>query len=283
MPMIPRLPAALALVSALLAPRDLLAQLPCFPGTCPPPAPAAPPRPPPLTPELELATRARLEAEARGRLEPEARAAAARQVEDERRRAWIERGVQREPNPVRLRLPLLEVFAAGRWFGTFAGIEYSQQAVGLGARLRPGEPLAFEIAAAYASIDIVEGERMTAVMLEPSVVFIWGRRERVDVYLRSGLDVTLRRAPLQRLGRGRRRGAAARAPGRGPRRRPARRRDRRPPPRRRGARSPLHDRVLIARRAGGIARRARRLRTMASRPGAERAGRLALSSDHSPM
>ncbi|WP_437625597.1 hypothetical protein [Sorangium sp. So ce1151] len=189
--MIPRLPAALALVSALLAPRALLAQLPCFPGTCPPPAPAAPPRPPPLTPQLELATRARLEAEARPRLEPEARAAAARQVEDERRRAWIQRGVEREPNPVRLRLPLLEVFATGRWFGAVAGGEYTQQAVGLGARLRPDEPLAFEIAAAYDSIDIPEGERTSAVTLEPSVVLIWGRRERVDVYLRSGFDVTL--------------------------------------------------------------------------------------------
>ncbi|MGK3981394.1 hypothetical protein WME99_00045 [Sorangium sp. So ce136] len=189
--MIPRLPAALALVSALLAPRALLAQLPCFPGTCPPPAPAAPPRPPPLTPQLELATRARLEAEARPRLEPEARAAAARQVEEERRRAWIERGVEREPNPVRLRLPLLEVFATGRWIGGVAGAKYSQQAVGLGARLRLDEPLAFEIAASYATIDIVEGERVAAVTLEPSVVLIWGRRERVDAYLRSGLDVTL--------------------------------------------------------------------------------------------
>ncbi|WP_438025720.1 hypothetical protein [Sorangium sp. So ce233] len=182
---------ALALASALLAPRAVLAQLPCFPGMCPPPVPAAPPRPPPLTPELELATRARLEAEARPRLEPQARATAAQQVQDERRRAWVERGVEREPNPVRLRLPLLEVFAAGRWLGTFGGIKYSQQAVGLGARLRPGEPLAFEIAAAYAAIDIVEGARVSAVMLEPSVVLIWGRRERVDVYLRSGLDVTL--------------------------------------------------------------------------------------------
>ncbi|XXY47586.1 hypothetical protein WME91_47045 [Sorangium sp. So ce269] len=189
--MIPRLPAALALVSALLAPRALLAQLPCFPGTCPPPAPAAPPRPPPLTPEIELGRRAQLEAEARARLEPEVRAAAARQVEEERRRAWIQRGVEREPNPVRLRLPLLEVFATGRWFGAVAGVEYSQQAVGLGARLRPDEPLAFEIAAAYATIDIEEGERVAAVTLEPSVVLIWGRRERVDAYLRSGLDVTL--------------------------------------------------------------------------------------------
>ncbi|WP_437512809.1 hypothetical protein [Sorangium sp. So ce1099] len=190
--MIPRLPAALALlVSALLAPRALFAQLPCFPGTCPPPAPAAPQRPPPLTPQLELAMRAQLEAEARPRLEPEVRAAATRQVEDERRRAWIQRGVEREPNPVRLRLPLLEVFATGRWFATLAGVKYSQQAVGLGARLRPDEPLAFEVAAAYATIAIVEGERVAAVTLEPSVVLIWGRRERVDGYLRSGLDVTL--------------------------------------------------------------------------------------------
>ncbi|AUX45198.1 uncharacterized protein SOCE26_066790 [Sorangium cellulosum] len=192
MPRTLRLLPALALVSALLAPRAVLAQVPCFPWMCPPPAPAAPARPPPLTPELELATRARLEAEARPRLEPQARATAAQQVQDERRRAWIERGIEREPNPVRLRLPLLEVFAAGRWLGTLAGLKYSQQAVGLGARLRPGEPLAFEIAAAYASIDIEEGERrVSAVMIEPSVVFIWGRRQRVDVYLRSGLEVTL--------------------------------------------------------------------------------------------
>ncbi|XXX80188.1 hypothetical protein WMF30_15590 [Sorangium sp. So ce134] len=189
--MIPRLLASLALVSLLLAPRALLAQLPCFPGACPPPAPAAPARPPPLTPDVELATRARLEAEARPRLEPQARATAAQQVHDERRRAWIERGVEREPNPVRLRLPLLEVFAAGRLLGTFGKNGYAHQGVGLGARLRPGEPLAFEIAAAYASIGLAGVERIGAVTLEPSAVFLWGRRERSDIYLRSGLEVTL--------------------------------------------------------------------------------------------
>ncbi|WP_437946551.1 hypothetical protein WME98_37615 [Sorangium sp. So ce296] len=189
--MVPRPLASLALVSVLLAPRALRAQLPCFPGTCPPPAPAAPARPPPLTPEVELATRARLEAEARPRLEPQARATAAQQVHDERRRAWIERGVEREPNPVRIRLPLLEVSAAGRMLATFGKDAYAQEGVGLGARLRPGEPLAVEIAAAYASLDAAGVARVGAVTLEPSAVFLWGRRDRIDLYLRSGLEVTL--------------------------------------------------------------------------------------------
>ncbi|XYI02314.1 hypothetical protein ACMHYB_22145 [Sorangium sp. So ce1128] len=193
--MTPRPLASLALVSVLLAPRALLAQLPCFPGTCPPPAPAVPPRPPPLTPEVELATRARLEAEARPRLEPQARATAAQQVDGERRRAWIERGVEREPNPVRLRLPLLEVFAAGRLLGTVgkskSRFRYAHQGVGLGARLRPGEPLAFEIAASYASIELAGVERVGAVTLEPSALFLWDLLHRSDLYLRSGLDVTL--------------------------------------------------------------------------------------------
>lgn len=192
--MIPLPLASLALVSVLLAPRALLAQLPCFPGTCPPPAPAPPPRPPPLTPEVELAARARLEAEARPRLEPQARATAAQQVDGERRRAWIERGVEREPNPVRLRLPLLEVFAAGRLLGAVdtTRYRYAHQGVGLGARLRPVEPLAFEIAAAYASIELAGVERVGAVTLEPSaVVFSETYRGGPYFYLRSGLEVTL--------------------------------------------------------------------------------------------
>ena len=89
------------------------AQLPCIPGFCPQTV-VAPQRPPPHTPQVEQATRARYEAEARVKLEAEARQAAESEVHEQRRRAWVERGVVPPPPAFPIKLPMVEVFVGAR-------------------------------------------------------------------------------------------------------------------------------------------------------------------------
>ncbi|AKT41545.1 uncharacterized protein CMC5_057520 [Chondromyces crocatus] len=176
---------ALALLSVTGA---ASAQLPCIPGFCPQTV-AAPQRPPPHTPQLEQATRARYEAEARVKLEAEARQEAESEVHEERRRAWIARGVVPPPLPPPIKLPMVEVFVGARQLIGTLKPSLFQIGVTAGARLRLREPLAFELSTSYGVFDFRDDTiRVTAI--QPSVLLMW-RNPGLDGYLRSGFEVTI--------------------------------------------------------------------------------------------
>ncbi|WP_197041061.1 hypothetical protein [Chondromyces apiculatus] len=181
-----------SLAVSLLGAGEASAQLPCIPPFCHPAAPLAPATPPPQTPQTEAALRARFEAEARAKMEAEERQRAARDVHEERRRAWIQRGVQPEPNPLPIRLPMFEIFTPGRISVGFVSDDLGlwSQGVGLGARLRLKKYLGFEVAGSYGVLHLVD-ERFPGVTLEPSVLLMSQEPSAMDVYVRSGLEVTL--------------------------------------------------------------------------------------------